>query len=70
MKAVRMILAAVAVTGFLLFAVPLAFSVNLNIGNATGITVAVLLFLYAVFLPRVNETAKLFQKQSACTAIL
>lgn len=42
---------AVAAIAFAWFAVPLVFSVNLNIGNATGIVISVLLFLYALFLP-------------------
>lgn len=51
----RILLMVVAVIGFMWFAVPLLLSVNLNIGNATGIVVSVLLFLYALFLPQFHK---------------
>lgn len=51
-KILRIALMVVAAVVFAWFAVPLVLSVNLNIGNATGIVVSVLLFLYALFLPR------------------
>ena len=54
MKRLRFVLAAVAVLGFAWFALPLALSVTVNIGNMTGMLVAVLLLLYALFLPHIH----------------
>lgn len=51
-KILRIVLMAAASVCFAWFAVPLVLSVNLNIGNATGIVISVLLFFYALCLPR------------------
>lgn len=50
----RTALMAVGVLCFVWFAIPLTLSVNLNIGNATGLTISVLLVLYGLFLPWVQ----------------
>lgn len=50
----RAALMIVAVLCIAWFAVPLTLSVSLNIGNATGLAVSVLLFLYGLFMPRVH----------------
>ncbi len=50
----RMILVAVGVCSLPLFLIPLSLSVGVNIGNATGIGVAVLLIVYGLFFTVVN----------------
>ena len=52
--AVRIGLVGLAVLFFSWFALPLFLSVNLNLGNATGLAVSVLLLLYGVFMPWVH----------------
>lgn len=39
---------------FIWFALPLLLSVKLNLGNATGLTLSVVLFLYGLFMPWVH----------------
>ena len=51
----RRILMILAVLCFLWFALPLSLSVSLNLGNATGLIVSVLLFIYGLFMPRVHD---------------
>ncbi len=51
----RVVLMVVAVICFAWFAIPLSLSVSLNLGNMTGLAVAVLLFLYGLLMPRVNR---------------
>lgn len=51
----RISLMVLAVVFVLWFALPLCLSVSLNLGNATGLTVAVLLFLYALFMPKIHD---------------
>lgn len=51
----RVILIVVAVICFAWFAIPLSLSVSLNLGNMTGLAVAVLVFLYGLLMPRVNS---------------
>jgi len=51
----RRLLAVFAVLCFFWFALPLSFSVSLNLGNATGLIVSVLLFIYGLFMPRVHD---------------
>lgn len=48
----RILLMIGAAVSFAWFTVPLALSVSFSIGNGTGIACSVLLFLYALFLPR------------------
>lgn len=51
---VRIVLMIMSVLCFVWFALPLALSVSLNIGNMTGLAVSVLLFLYGLFMPLVH----------------
>ena len=52
--ALRVVLMVLGVFCFAWFALPLTLSVNLNIGNATGLTMSVLLFLYGLLMPWVH----------------
>ena len=51
----RIILVAVGVYSLPLFLIPLSLSVGVNIGNATGIGVAVLLIVYGLFFTIINR---------------
>ena len=51
----RMILVAVGVCSLPLFLIPLSLSVGVNIGNATGIAVALLLIVYGLFFRTINK---------------
>ena len=51
---VRILLFIIAIVGFVWFFFPLTLAVQLNIGSVTGMVVAVALFLYALFLPKVH----------------
>lgn len=51
-----------AVIGLIWFLVPLSLSVSLNIGNATGIAVCLLLVVYALFMPKVQNLFKSWAK--------
>ena len=51
----RIILAVISIIVFIWFAVPLSLSVNLSIGNMTGITVCIMLFVYALFMPHIHQ---------------
>ena len=53
-SALRVVLMVLGVFCFTWFALPLTLSVNLNIGNATGLTMSVLLFLYGLLMPWVH----------------
>ena len=55
---VRVALMVLAVLCFIIFWIPLSLSVTLNMGNATGLTLSVLLFLYGLFLPWVHKILK------------
>lgn len=55
---VRIIFLFFGVLFFAWFALPLAFSISLNPGNATGLCVSALLFALGVFLPQVCEICK------------
>lgn len=50
----RVVLMVLGVFCFTWFALPLTLSVNLNIGNATGLTLSVLLVLYGLLMPWVH----------------
>ena len=50
----RFLLMLVAIIGFVWFALPLSLSVSLNLGNATGLAMSILVFLYAIFMPRIH----------------
>lgn len=52
---IRILLMVLAVLCFAWFVLPLSLSVSLNLGNATGLFVSVLLFLYGLFLPVVHR---------------
>lgn len=62
-RTLRIFLFTVAAAGFVWFTAPLLLSVNLNIGNVTGIVVSVLLLLYALFLPRVHRALGQWRKR-------
>lgn len=51
----RVILVAVGVCSLPLFLIPLSLSVGVNIGNATGIAVAMLLVVYGLFFKSINK---------------
>lgn len=51
---IRVILLILSIVGFVWFFFPLTLAVQLNIGSATGMVVAIILFLYALFLPKVH----------------
>lgn len=53
-KLIRIALYVVAVLAFLWFLLPIFLAVSVNIGNLTGMAVAGMLFLYALFMPRVH----------------
>ena len=50
----RLIFIVLGILCFIWFAIPLSLSVSLNLGNVTGLTVSILLFLYGLFMPLVN----------------
>ena len=54
----RIILVAVGVFSLPLFLLPLSLSVGVNIGNATGIAVALLFVIYGLFFNRVNRMVR------------
>ena len=60
---VRFILFLIAIVGFSWFFFPLTLSVQLNIGNATGIGIAVLLFFYALFMPKMHFIIRKWKQQ-------
>lgn len=51
---VRILLMVLGGVCFIWFALPLTLSVSFNLGNATGLAVSVLLFLYGLFMPWVH----------------
>ena len=55
MKKVRILLMIISVISFIWFIIPLSLSVSLNLGNVTGLTVSVLVFLYALGMPKVSQ---------------
>lgn len=57
-KISRITLGIIAVVCFIWFIIPLSLSTSLNIGNATGLTISVLLLLVAIFLPVIQEIIK------------
>lgn len=58
----RMVLMILAVLCFIWFALPLTLSVSLNLGNATGLAVSVLLLLYELFMPWVHSILAKWRK--------
>lgn len=74
MKKVQIILTIIGIIFLAWFVLPLALSASLNIGNLTGIAIAVLLLLYAVFLPKVHRFIAVLRIHSAgkwfCGAVL
>lgn len=55
MTLLRIILGAIGILLCIWFALPLCLSVNLNIGNMTGIAVSLLILLYAIFMPGIHK---------------
>lgn len=55
MLLLRIILGILSIIIFTWFAIPLSLSVNLNIGNFTGLAVAVLIFAYTVLMPIIHK---------------
>lgn len=54
MTLLRILLGAIGILLCIWFALPLCLSVNLNIGNMTGIAVSILILLYAVCMPGIH----------------
>ncbi len=54
----RGMLICIALVGLLWFLVPLSLSVSLNIGNATGILVCILLGAYGIWMHKIHERCK------------
>lgn len=54
-RILRVIIVAVGVCSLPLFLIPLSLSVGVNIGNATGIAVAILLMGYGLFFKSINK---------------
>ena len=52
---IRVGLLIIAVLAFIWFALPLCLAVSLNIGNLTGLAGATILFVYALFMPKVHR---------------
>ncbi|MBQ7943088.1 MAG: YdcF family protein [Lachnospiraceae bacterium] len=52
---IRILMTATGILCFIWFAIPLSLSVNLNIGNATGLAVSSLLILLGIFLPFIKR---------------
>ncbi|MGN0334036.1 MAG: YdcF family protein [Lachnospiraceae bacterium] len=55
MKKIQILLMVLSLICLIWFMLPLALSAGLNIGNLTGIGISALLFLYAVFMPKVHH---------------
>lgn len=55
MKKIRILLMIISVLTFVWFLIPLSLSVGLNLGNVTGLTVSVLLFVYGLWMPKVHQ---------------
>lgn len=60
---VRGLLFIISAVGFLWFFLPLTLSVRLNVGNFTGMIVAVLLFFYALFMPRIHCVVRQWKRE-------
>ncbi len=60
---IRVLLFLVAIIGFIWFFLPLTLSVQLNIGNATGMAVAVVLFFYAFFMPNIHGIIRRWKQE-------
>ena len=58
----KIILLCVTIVGLAWFLVPLSLSVSLNIGNATGMLVCLLLGAYAIWMPRVHRLLRSWAK--------
>jgi len=52
---IRILIVAIGILCFIWFAIPLSLSVNLNIGNATGLAVCIVLILLGIFLPFIQR---------------
>lgn len=63
MKPIQLLLVLVGLLTFIVFAIPLSLSVNLNIGNLTGLTVSILLVIYGVFLNQINQLRSDWKKK-------
>lgn len=55
---IRILLCIIALICLIWFIIPLSLSTSLNIGNATGLTISVLLLLFAIFLPHIQKLIK------------
>lgn len=60
---VRGLLFLVAIICFVWFFLPLMLSVQLNIGNATGMTVTVALLFYALFMPNIHGMVRKWKQE-------
>lgn len=54
-KLLQVMLLLFSAVGFIWFSIPLFLSVSINIGNLTGLTVSVLLFVYGLLMPWVHD---------------
>ncbi len=74
MKLLRIFLGIIGIITFTWFAIPLSLSVNLNIGNITGLAVAVLILVYAILMPCIHKIFTEWKmhptKKWLCRAIL
>lgn len=62
-RVLRIALVVIGSVAFMLFVVPLSLTVGLNIGNFTGIVVAILMVVYGLFFHRINDLHKRFMKR-------
>lgn len=60
---IRGLLFLIAMVGFVWFFLPLTLSVQLNIGNATGMVVAVVLFFYTLFMPKIHSIVRQWKQE-------
>lgn len=59
----RILLVGIGSVAFLLFVVPLSLTVGLNIGNVTGIAVAIIMVVYGLFFWRINAFRRNLKKR-------
>lgn len=59
----RGLLIGMAIVGLIWFLVPLSLSVSLNIGNATGMGVCILLGAYGIWMPKIHKLCKNWSRQ-------
>lgn len=55
MRKVRVLSIIISIILFIWFLIPLSLSVSLNLGNVTGLTVSLLLFVYGLLMPKIHQ---------------